>query len=216
MWRAMTAGFGCLVAAACAAVDPDGSTVAYKDSVKSYYRKFSVDMPTGRTVTICHGHTCHFRTAYTLTDIDLADMEKLMSAAHVRDGGTERAQVGKVVALMERRVGSRLGTSGDLALNKLMTGAEDPSQTDCVDEAANTTSVLLVLLERGLLRHHRIEKPAVRDRILFPHYTAVLTDTQTGAAWAVDSWFEDNGKPPLVMPLDDWFDYRNGAGPNGV
>lgn len=47
--------------------------------------------------------------------------------------------------------------------------ARNEGWAGCVDEAANTTSYLLVLQGRGLIRHHTIEKSALRRRVLFPH-----------------------------------------------
>jgi hypothetical protein len=83
---------------------------------------------------------------------------------------------------------------------------------DCIDEATNTTSVLLVAERRGLLRHHEVTSPVARGFFLdgrYPHATAVLRETGGGSAWAVDSWPEANGKPPLVQPLDAWFAARD-------
>ena len=40
----------------------------------------------------------------------------------------------------------------------------------------------------------------------------MVKDKQTGVEWAIDSWFTDNGVPPLVMTVDAWYKYRRGAG----
>jgi hypothetical protein len=34
--------------------------------------------------------------------------------------------------------------------------------------------------------------------------TAVIVETKTGEAWAVDSYFFGNGREPKIMPLGEW------------
>ena len=78
---------------------------------------------------------------------------------------------------------------------------------DCVDEAANSTSYLLLLEQNGLLRHHRTAPPDIRGFFLdgrYQHYAAVIQDQSTGAPWVVDSWVRDNGQPPVMAPLSQW------------
>ena len=40
------------------------------------------------------------------------------------------------------------------------------------------------------------------------HWTAVITDVETGLQWSVDSWFRPNGHLPMVMPLRSWLDEK--------
>ena len=196
-----------LVLSACTATNPDGSSLVYRHSVLSYYNKYETAPPDGRVLTVCHGYTCEFKTPYRLTDPDLSDLDALFPADKTLTAETERARIQQAVALMERRVGEKIGTRADEARNNMLTGSGDPTQQDCVDEAANTMSYILVLHERGLIRRHTIEKPALRNPMLLSHYTAVLRDKQSGVDWAVDSWFRPNGEPPLVMPLERWYGY---------
>jgi hypothetical protein len=65
-----------------------------------------------------------------------------------------------------------------------------------------------LLEQRGLIKFHRIEQPQVRYPIVsgrgWMHQTAIITETKSGDQFAVDSWFEDNGKPAYIVPLPDW------------
>ena len=45
-------------------------------------------------------------------------------------------------------------------------GSGDPTQQDCVDEATNTTSYLLVLQAHGLLKHHTVGIPMTKGNLL--------------------------------------------------
>ena len=79
---------------------------------------------------------------------------------------------------------------------------------DCIDEATNTTSLLLVAQRRGMLKHHRVTTPVARGFFLdgrYPHATAVVKEKASGRAYAVDSWPKANGAKPDILDLDDWF-----------
>jgi hypothetical protein len=82
-------------------------------------------------------------------------------------------------------------------------------QLDCVDEAVNTSVALAMLKADGLLRWHDPGPVAGRGNMLageWPHRSATLVE-RGGARFAVDSWFDDNGAPARVVPLEDWLAY---------
>lgn len=173
-----------------------------------FYQNFNFTPPKGATVTICHGYTCRYSSAYTFNAGELAQFRKLMRSG-AKSPKAEREAVADVIAYAERRVGAKLGTSADTGKNTLE-GVSDPTQMDCIDEATNTTSVLLVLADHGLLKHHTVRKPQIRGYMIdlrWPHWTGVLVETKSGTEWAVDSWFRDNGVKPVVIPLEDWYQF---------
>jgi hypothetical protein len=110
------------------------------------------------------------------------------------------------IALIEFIVGDLAGTSeekgGDLA------GLGLPGQQDCIDESVNTSLYLTLLENIGLMRFHTVEDRVTRGYFIFgyPHTTAVIRETKSGQEYVVDSWFFDNGKPPVIIPLDTWKD----------
>ena len=57
-------------------------------------------------------------------------------------------------------------------------GSGDTTQLDCVDEATNTTSYILVLDRHGLIRHHRVERPLRQGQ---PHTLDALGGGDPGA-----------------------------------
>ena len=77
---------------------------------------------------------------------------------------------------------------------------------DCVDEANNSTVYLSMLQNDGLLLWHRVGPRISRglSRMLPPHFTATIVEDESGARFAVDSWFRDNGEPPYIVSLPDW------------
>jgi hypothetical protein len=78
---------------------------------------------------------------------------------------------------------------------------------DCIDETANTTSLLLVLQEKGLLFHHQVERPQSRGLFIdgrYPHVTAIIVEKGSGREWAVDPWTKAPGQLPDILPLIEW------------
>ncbi|UOM34010.1 hypothetical protein [Acuticoccus sp. I52.16.1] len=153
-------------------------------------------------VVVCHGFGCHRKTAFTFGPADIARMKKLVGNGSAED---ERAGVRRMIAWAETRVAPTVGSEDDVGgLDLRNSGVV--GQMDCIDEATNTTSYLMVAQEAGLLKHHRVGSPVSRGYFLdlrYPHATAVLLGEDE--AWAIDSWPAANGVPPDVMPLDTWF-----------
>jgi hypothetical protein len=116
----------------------------------------------------------------------------------------ERERMRIAVAAMEQIIGAKNNTAGDAPRNRRELGTG--SQLDCIAEAANTTVALLLLEREGLLRFHRVGYPQHRGflRLQLPHNSASLYEKETGAHYAVDSWFFKNGEPPVCVPVDTW------------
>lgn len=154
---------------------------------------------------ICHGFACTFHTEVTFSDSDWAQVSAPFSTA-AADATAERQQIGQAVALFEQVVGRKTGTEADTGGFTYIT-AGNPTQLDCIDETTNTTTYLTLLQARGLLHWHRPARAASRGFFIdgrWYHETAVMVEQPSGAEFAVDSWVEDNGKPPLIVPLEQW------------
>lgn len=173
--------------------------------------------PSGNRVYVCHGYGCRLVDRVSFSPAEIARIAgPLVKGAP--DAAAERAAISGAVQRYETIVGARIGTSADRA--KMDIGGGDASQMDCIDEATNTTSLLVLLEEQGYLRRHTVRRPVARGILIdgrYPHATAVLAETagdgdgDGGRLWAVDSWPEANGKPPLIEPLDAWFRSRGSA-----
>lgn len=176
-----------------------GCTAHYSaDDTDSFYKFYKTTPPHDNTAKICHGNNCRLKTPVTFKKQDLnkiaAPLRKTRTAA------TERAALRQVIANFEIRAAGPAGTFQDEYKTDM--GMGDGEQ-DCVDEATNTTSYLLILQENGFLKFHTIERPAARWP---PHVTAVIRDKKTGTAYVVDSWFHYNGVPAEIVPLSEWKD----------
>jgi len=202
MRRLITAAVLCLSAAGC--------THERTGSVDRHYADFHIREPHGNTVYVCHAYGCKKQTRFRFTDEDIATISKLMETTRKDDSAAEeRRAIAYAIGWMERRTGDVIGTKADRPGMDFMASG-DPTQQDCVDEASNTTSYLLVLANNQLLRHHTVGTPFAKENLLhgvagWPHWTAVIRDTATGQKWAVDSWIYANGENPAIVETEKWY-----------
>ena len=75
---------------------------------------------------------------------------------------------------------------------------------DCIDESTNTFQYLLALEQMNLLRWHRVDLKQRRIVWFATHWTATISEIDTDARFAVDSWYRDNGELPFIQPIADW------------
>jgi hypothetical protein len=174
-------------------------------AVAGAYGSVDLALPTPQSLIICHGFGCRYRTPVALTQGDKHKLEQLLSPGRA-SATAERKAVAAAIAWFELRIAPQTGTGKAVAY----AGADhagDPSQFDCIDASRNTTSLLVVLDQLRLLRHHQIRAPQSRGFLIdgrLPHTTAVMREQRTGQNWAVDSWTHNNGERPDVMPLERW------------
>lgn len=162
--------------------------------------------PSGDRLFVCHAFGCAIRTPVTVGPADRSAVARIMRAG-AGSPAAEREAIARAISWFEKRVAKPAGSSGDVGGLDLR-NAGVPGQMDCIDEATNTTSYLLMMQGWGLLRHHQVASPVARGFFLdgrYPHATAVVVDETTGKPWAVDSWPNANGVKPDVMTLQRWF-----------
>ena len=169
-----------------------------------YLARHTSTNPKPSNFTVCHGYGCRLTEQVSLArEWNDATAPLKVPAASAEE---ERRHVTLVIAAIEQAVGTKTGTSGDLG--GTFDGAGEEGQEDCIDEATNTTTYLVMLDEAGLLVWHEPRVPVSRGFFIngWPHTTAVLAQIGSGDLYAVDSWFHGNGVAPEVVALDDWLD----------
>jgi hypothetical protein len=189
---------GVVIAASAAADTTDPAVLAV-------LQNWSLPVPSTGSIIVCHGYGCNFRTEVGLSKADHARFASLMGPGRASPDAERRA-LAQTAAWFEKRVAPEAGTANAKAR---ATGGSfiggDPSQFDCIDTTANTTSLLVTLDRLGLLRHHRVSTPI--SRLLTgggPHFTAVIEEKLSGKRWTVDPWTHDNGQLPDVWPVERW------------
>lgn len=169
------------------------------------YGDLSLSPPTLSSIFVCHGFGCKYRAELGLTAADHAALKRILAAGRT-SAAAERKAIGNAGAWFDRRIGPVAGTTGHVArANRAY--MFDKGQMDCIDSSRNTTSLLLVLDELKLLRHHEVAEPVARGYLIDgrpPHVTAVLVEKASGVEWAVDSWTRAYGQAPEIMSLSLW------------
>lgn len=178
--------------------------------VSTHFYDFSAAPPRGNTVSVCSAYGCNKQTRVRFSSAHISEIRKVMDTyKRTKSAADERRAVAYAISWMEKHVGRVVGTSKDRP-GMDYAGSGDPTQQDCVDEATNTTSYLMVLSHNDLLKFHRVGTPFSKGNILagvqyWPHWTAVLYDNETGTKYAVDSWIYKNGENPAIVEADKWY-----------
>lgn len=170
-----------------------------------------IDRPTPAAFSFCVDHACARVVEARLSPAEWLGVVGPL-ATPSRTPAAERLALADAVGRFEATVRHRLGLRPDKA--GTYPGAFAADQNDCVDETANTTTLLLMLNAAGALAHHRVGSPAKRGvfvNIALPHRSATLVE-KTGAPsagpahYVLDSWFRASGAPADIAPLADWLE----------
>ncbi|MTI45687.1 hypothetical protein E1178_18950 [Roseibium hamelinense] len=160
---------------------------------------------------VCHGFGCTYKTPVDFTRRDLNRLRAILSRGR-GSPAAERRAIARAVSWQERSVAKPVGSSGDIG-GLDMQNAGKRGQMDCIDEATNTTSLLLVAEKNGFLRHHAVSAPVSRGFFLdgrYPHATAAVREIKSGEVYAVDSWRRGNGSPPDIIGMHAWMSRSGG------
>jgi len=169
------------------------------------YSTVSIYPPSASSMTVCYGFVCRRREILEFAAADRRELTKILAAGRASAAG-ERAALQKAVIWFDHRMGPIIGT--DKRVSKAdFRYFDDKHNYDCWDTTRNTTSLLLVLQEWGLLKYHVVGDPHYRGNVLVlqtPHNTAVLVERATKVEWAIDMWPRSYMEPPDVMTVEKW------------
>ncbi len=181
-------------------------------------------------ISVCYNYGCATQAIVDFSAQQLQQVDQLLASAE--DAGHEQQLLAQVIGQLYAWAGAQTPIHADRAGNYADAGVS--GEMDCIDHSTTTTRFLRMLEQRGALHFHHVIAVTRRGWI-FQHFTATIeerqavTDVATAAAltrtstptsaqpptqlptqpqrFAVDSWFVDNGKPAIVLPLDQWFSY---------
>jgi hypothetical protein len=169
------------------------------------YTSVSISPPSAARMTVCYGFGCRRRMIWDFTPGDRKALTDILAKGRA-NADAERKAVQQAVVWFDRRVGPVIGTDKRIARADFRY-FDDKHNYDCWDTTRNTVSLLLVLQDWGLLRHHVVGDPQFRGKFFFgqtPHNTAVLIDKATGKDWVVDMWTRGYAELPDVMTVEQW------------
>jgi hypothetical protein len=175
------------------------------DAARGWLVKQGYAPPSEAVLVGCHGYGCTRRFALS-TGSGWFDRVAAILRAGRASPAAERRALGEAMRIYTATLAARAGGRRDVPRSPPgLSGVS--GQMDCLDTTANTTSLLLVLQERGLLAFHRIDGPESRGVFLdgrYPHFTAVIAETSGSGRWVVDPWTRAPGQLPDIMPLERW------------
>lgn len=161
-------------------------------------------------VDVCYNYSCVAEGEVIFSGKQLTQLRRLLRTA--RDSEAERAMLARVIAQMYAWAAEQTPVGNDRAGNFNDGGM--PGQMDCIDHSTTTTRFLTLLDKHGWLRFHRAVDSVRRSGIFSQHFSAAIEDLGDGVSvvrtdtrnrlWVVDSWYVDNGKPPLIAPIEKW------------
>ncbi len=173
--------------------------------IAALYTSVSIFPPSSRAMTVCYGFVCRRREMLDFTPRDRSALTQIMAAGR-SSAAAERAAVQKAVIWFDRRMGPIIGTDKRVAHADI--GKLDASHNfDCWDTTRNTTSLLLMLEQWGLLKYHVVGDPRYRGNPFAwqgPHNTAVLVERGKKGEWVVDMWPRGYAQAPDVMTVEKW------------
>ncbi len=174
------------------------------DSMPSYMASKKLIEPTRELFPHCQNYGCAVVKNVKLSKQDWKKIDKAFGKK-AKTAEVEREKIARTIGTFEKIVGPITSTQNDKAGTFGQTGA---GQLDCVDESTNTSVFMILLAEKGLIKFHTIEQPQVRYPLVsgrgWMHQTAVVRESKTGAEYAIDSWFDDNGADARIVPIKDW------------
>jgi hypothetical protein len=172
---------------------------------QSWFNQQGYVTPAGNRIIACHGYGCSRRLTISVEGAWLGRARLALKGGQ-GSPEAERRALGDVIKAYTAYLAASFGGKPDHPGSPAqMSGVN--GQMDCLDETANTTSLLLVLQDQGLLTHHVVEHPESRGFFFdgrYPHFTAVIAEKRTGTAWAVDPWEKAPGQRPEILPLSQW------------
>ena len=163
--------------------------------------------PSANRMMVCYGFVCRLRVFLYFSAAERAALTNIMAKGKA-SAAEERKALQQAFVWFDRRVGREVGTDRRVARADFRF-RDDDHNFDCYDTTRNAVSLLLVLREWGLLRHHTIEDPVHRAKVLIgqtPHNSAVIKEKAGGKAWVVDMWTTKFGQVPDVMTVEKWMD----------
>jgi hypothetical protein len=194
-----------LVVLAMAVSAAPAQAASMSSAIEYLYTSVSIYPPSATSMTVCYGFVCRRREVLEFAPADRTALTQIMTAGRA-SAAAERAAVQKAVIWFDRRMGPIIGTDKRVAKADFRY-FDDKHNYDCWDTTRNTTSLLLVLQQWGLLKHHVVGDPRYRGNALVlqtPHNTPVLVDRATKVEWVVDLWPRGYLQPPDVMTVEKW------------
>jgi hypothetical protein len=168
---------------------------------------FTTTAAHGDEVSICYNYGCNTSAKVVFSQKQLDQLHQIFMQDN--NAAEERLDISKAIGVFETFSGQQTPTWQDKGGNSNDDGVN--GRMDCIDHSHNTTQYLQLLQAHGWLKFHHVLAAVKRAPLIVNvHWAAQIEEIANHHRFVVDSWFFDNGKPALVMDLNNWMD---GGGP---
>lgn len=175
------------------------------------------------SIDVCYNYGCKQEATARFSERQLRTIaRKLKSTTSAVE---ERKAVSEAIGQLYYWAGQQTPISADKGGNTSDDGVN--GAMDCIDHSTTTTRFLKMIERRRMLKYHDVGEVVLRRRfLLFEHYSAVIEERPRSSLalpvkdgvpdeanpnrYVIDSWFVNNGKPAVILPLESWMD---GEGP---
>lgn len=185
----------------------DGCAHVPSQALDVYLDEYWGSRPEPSRFVFCSSHGCSVRREIGLSGQEWTEIRNTFAPLPT-SAPQERALIARAIGRFETMVGAKTGTDKDIGGSSPGMFMQD--QLDCVDEMLNTGAYLTMLKNAGLISFHDLLEPAQRGNFFngWPHVAIAIVDRETGRMYVVDSWYYDNGVPPVIIPYDEWMKGR--------
>lgn len=169
------------------------------------------------SVSVCFNYGCATESVVEFSDAQLKMLANQFAEAHTAP--EERFAIRYAIGDMLRWAGEQSPISADKGGN--LADQAVYGRMDCIDHATTTTRLLQIIEQHHWLKFHHVLESVRRVRfVVMQHFAAHIEQIKSHKEaevidpplqFVVDSWFFDNGKPAVILPLDEWL---AGGGPS--
>jgi hypothetical protein len=162
-------------------------------------------------IVICFNYGCQSEALVIFSEVRLEQARRLLAVTSSPE--EERVALSRVVGRLYAWAGEQTPIRADKGGN--YNDGEVQGRMDCIDHATTTTRFLEMIELRGWLRFHRVLPPKWRHLFIVSQHTSAVIEElgpmrdpahTTPEQYVVDSWFRDNGRPAVILPLEEWLD----------
>jgi hypothetical protein len=181
-------------------------------TINEYLASMNIQTKDDSDVVVCSGYNCNSITQIYFSESDLSSIKSIFKQIDGRTAYKERQMIAAAIATMEVITGDIVGTKNDKGGVLENHHIGNPEKQDCVDESATSTSYLLFLQKNELIFYMMLWFLKQEVHLLMEGGLILvrsLREKLSGQQYVVDSWYRDNGLPPVIIELKKWiYDWR--------
>ena len=171
--------------------------------VHAHIYEYFVFEPNFKKLYTCIGSGCPNAVITAMKPSEQEDIIGLFEKDPPQNAKEERERIALAMAIFEQHIGRQeeVYTWGDAGKNSFSGNNASTAGHDCISEAHNALSYLLILQNERLLFFHRVKNLIFRTQ---PHNAVEIEEKTSSQSFVVDTWALNNGYPAVIIHKEDW------------